>query len=281
VSPAPYTTPASPTSVLQLRFPIARYELTVLQAMQVWYLEERLTQACMRSFGFDYLPQLSPSMIAANVRSMNEFDTRRYGVSDATATQTSGYHLPPWTSSTSAPQSIGALPRPEQAVLTGLGTTTYNGRAVPAGGCLNQAANQLSQARVGLDAQRSGSSSSLPGSIRMSAFQSAQSDPRVLAVFATWSSCMRAYGYHYATPFDATADPRWLSAKAASPAEIQTAERDIGCKLRVNLLGVEYRVESGYETTAIAKNTAALTDIANQLPTEAAAINHLMARYGS
>jgi len=155
------------------------------------------------------------------------------------------------------------------------------GTAVPAGGCLNQAANQLSQARVGLDAQRSGSSSSLPGSIRMSAFQSAQSDPRVLAVFATWSSCMRAYGYHYATPFDATADPRWLSAKATSPAEIQTAERDTVCKLRVNLLGVEYRVESGYETTAIAKNTAALTDIANQLPTEAAAINHLMARYGS
>jgi len=69
--------------------------------------------------------------------------------------------------------------------------------------------------------------------------------------------------------------------RATVEAQIQTAERDIGCKPRANLFGVEYRVESGYETTAIAKNIAALTDIANQLPTEAAAINHLMARYGS
>jgi hypothetical protein len=277
---APSSMPAAPTSVLQLRFPIAAYELTVPQSAQVRYLEERLTQVCMRSFGFDYLPLLSTSVIATTARAMDEASTRLYGVSDAAAARAYGYHPPPWLTGTTTSQTIGGLPLAERAVLTGQGVKSYDGRSVPDGGCLNQAANELLRAGVGVDAQQSRSSGTLPSAIDASAFQSAQSDPHVLAVFARWSSCMRSYGYRYATPFDAGADPRWLSATAASPVEIQTAERDIDCKLRVNLLGVEYRVESGYENTAIAKNAAALADVANQLPAEAAAIDRLTAQYG-
>jgi hypothetical protein len=42
---------------------------------------------------------------------------------------------------------------------------------------------------------------------------------------------------------------------------------------------VEYTVQSGYETTAIAKNAQALAPITASLGPEATAISHLMTQY--
>jgi hypothetical protein len=213
-SASSYMTPAAPTSVLQMRFPVDAYELTTLQSAQLLYLTQRLRQQCMRSFGFDYLPNLSTGMISPQVRATDEHLTRLYGISDATAARTYGYHMPTWVTETAGGAAIGQLSRAEQAVLTGQGATSYDGRAIPT-----------------------------------------------------------------ATPYDAGGDPRWQTASAASPTEIQTTRHDITCKLRVNLLGVEYTVQSGYETTAIAKNSQALAPITASLGPEATAISHLMTQY--
>jgi hypothetical protein len=279
-SASSYMTPAAPTSVLQMRFPVDAYELTTLQSAQLLYLTQRLRQQCMRSFGFDYLPNLSTGLISSQARATDEHLTRLYGVSDAAAARTYGYHMPTWVTETADGAAIGQLSRAEQAVLTGQGATSYDGRAIPTGGCLNKAANQLLQAGVGVSTQRSaGAGGGLPGEITADAFESTLRDPRVLAAYAKWSSCMRAFGYRYATPYDAGGDPRWQTATAASPTEIQTTQHDITCKLRVNLLGVEYTVQSGYETTAIAKNAQALAPITASLGPEATAISHLMTQY--
>lgn len=276
------STPAAPASVAQMQFPISAYRLTTLQSTQEQYLSQRLTQLCVRSFGFDFLPGLSSSTIADHVRIIDELNTRLFGISDATAARTYGYHLPTWTNGRQPPQLIAQLPRAERTVLIGHGATSYHGKAIPVGGCMSQAASELARAGVSAGAPGSGSpgSAALPGSIDMRAFESAQSDPRVRAVFARWASCMRTYGYHYATPFDAGGDPRWTSASTASHAEIRTARRDIACKLRVNLLGVEYAVMSGYETRAITRNARALAPVKAGLAAEQAAISKLMSRYG-
>ncbi len=98
-------------------------------------------------------------------------------------------------------------------------------------------------------------------------------------MFAKWSACMRAFGYDYATPFAAGADKRWAATAAASPIEIQTAERDISCKLQTNLLGVEYAVQSAYEEVAIAHDAQSLDAVRDQVGREAAALPGLMKQY--
>jgi hypothetical protein len=49
----------------------------------------------------------------------------------------------------------------------------------------------------------------------------------------------------------AQADPRW-SGTTASAIEIATANDDVACKVRVNLIGVEYAVVSDYQNAGIA-----------------------------
>jgi hypothetical protein len=235
---------------------------------------------CMRDFGFDYLPNLSTASITQTVRIAQEFNSRWFGISDQTAARTYGYHLPSWVDGTATPQAIKKKPDAETDVFDG-SARTYHNRPVPRDGCVGQAAEQLAEAGIGTNTQRSnGDPSTLIGEIQHGDLNRAQSDPRVLAVFAAWAACMDSYGYHYDSPFTAAADRRWAGATASS-LEIRTAEDDITCKLRVNLLGVEYAVVSDYQNADIAKNAQALEPVKTQIAQETEALRHLMTRYGT
>jgi hypothetical protein len=279
--PAAYPTPTAFTSVLQMKFPDDAYEPSTVQAAESDYLSLRLAQVCMKNLGFDFLPTLTTAVIAQSNKTEQEFKTRLYGISDPTAATTYGYHLPTWTNGHMDGQTLSQLPSDEQAALEGRGSKTYDGKAVPAGGCLGQSADLLRQAGVGTDGPAGGSQTPAvtPRTIEVDAFQDAQADPRVLAVNAKWSSCMASFGYHFNSPLSALGQSRWASAATAGRAEIQTAERDVTCKLRVNLLGVEYSVQSGYEQAAIAENSQAMAIAKAQLDTEAAGLNQLMKQY--
>jgi hypothetical protein len=282
VPPRPVATPML-SSVSQAQLPIASYELTEQQMAQVQYLSQRLRQRCMRDFGFDFLPELSTASIAQTVRIAQEFDSRWYGVSDETAARTYGYHMPTWVNGTAAPKLIAKLPTAERGVFEG-SASTYDNRAIPRGGCVGAAAEQLAQAGIGADTQRSDGSDpgTLVGNIRRNDFNRAQSDPRVLAVFAKWSACMDSHGYHYNSPFTAVADPRWATTVTTPSAlEIQTAEADIACKLRVNLLGIEYTVIADHQNADIAKNAQILATAKTQITQQSEALQHLMTRYAS
>ena len=277
-APAPGPAPARVlSSVLTTPLPVAAYELTPLQLGDEQYVDQRMTQLCMRGYGIDYLPTLSAQLITRNVEISEEFDSRWYGISDATAVSTNGYHLPTWTEGLSAPAK---LPPTGGDVLLG-SVKTFDHRAVPAGGCLAVVQNEQTEAGFGSAAQATGGSGpgTVIGDIQSTAFQSAQSDPRVLASFKQWSACMASSGYHYRTPFEAGADPRWGSAKA-SPLEIRTAERDLSCKQRADVLGVETTVVSDYQRTALARQASALPGIRAQLAAETTALDKLMSRYG-
>ena len=276
---APVPAPARVLSgVLATPLPVAAYGLTPLQLAQEQYVNARLTQQCMRGYGIDYLPTLSGQLITRNVDITEEFDSRWYGVSDSAAVRSYGYHLPTWTEGMAAPTK---LPPVGADVLTGT-VTTYDHRAVPNGGCLAEVQTQLAQAGFGTSTQATGGSGpgTVVGDIQSNAFQSAQSDPRVLASFKKWSACMLSYGYHYSTPFTAAGDQRWSTAATANPLEIRTAERDVSCKLRVNLLNVEFAVVSDYQQAALARNASALAAAKVQLAGESSALSRLMSRYG-
>lgn len=280
--PAAYPNSTIYTSVLQMTFPDDAYEPSAAQAADIEYLNERMTQQCMKSFGFDFLPTLSASAIAQDTKVIGELKTRLYGVSDAAAVAAYGYHLPSWAAGSARPEAISQYPAAERSVLDGQ-AKEYDGKAVPSGGCQGQAAALLRDAGVGSADPGNGSADadagSLPHQIELSAFQDAQTDPRVLAVFAKWSACMAGFGYHYGTPFAAVGDKRWMGAAEASPAEIQVAQHDVACKLEVGLLDVEYSVESGYESAAIAKNAEAMAAAKSAVAAETSGLKQLMKEY--
>jgi hypothetical protein len=62
---------------------------------------------------------------------------------------------------------------------------------------------------------------------------------------------MKQSGYDYATPIDASDDPRWSQTNMPNQAEIQTAVTDQQCRAQENVVGVWYTVDSAYETQAI------------------------------
>jgi hypothetical protein len=266
------------SSTAALRLPIASYELSDTQSAQVDYLGQLYTQECMRGFGFAYLPSLSVSSIAESVRVTAELNSRRYGVSDPVTAAAEGYHVPSWAANGAAPIPFPSQGSPEYKVLAGQAAGSYKGRAVPSGGCIGQASARLAAAGVDPGAQAAGGpdQSDLLQRIANQGFIGAQADPRVRAVDTRWAACMHAAGYNYATPFQAA--QHWNLNGPVSTAEIQTARRDIACKKQVNLIGVEFAVESDYENAQIARNARALANVKAEIATDAAGLRRLMAQ---
>lgn len=273
----PSVTP-TPSSVLQYQLPLAAYQLTPRQTAEVEYLTQRLEQACLGKLGFRFPPGLSDKAIAQGARITDEFESRLYGVSDPVAVRAYGYHLPSWVQGPGKPESAAQLGTAEWAALTGQGPARA-GQPVPAGGCAGQAERELQRAGINATILQSGGSdpSTLASSAQLASFERAQSSPPVRAVFARWSACMRSYGNHYATPFTAAGDPRWARSTTPSRLEIQTAEHDIGCKLRVNVLGVEFAVVSRYQDQAITAHAAAFAQARKVIVSEALGLRRLMA----
>lgn len=273
----PSATP-TPSSVLQYQLPLASYQLTPRQNAEEDYLALRLEQACLGKLGFRFLPGLSEKAITQSVRITGEFESRLYGVSDPVAVRAYGYHLPSWVQGPGKPESAAQLGTAEWAALTGQGPTPA-GQPAPAGGCAGQAERELQRAGINATTQQSGGSdpSTLAGSAQLASFEHAQSSPPVRAVFARWSACMRGYGDDYATPFTAAGDPRWARSTTPSRLEIQTAEHDIGCKLRVNVLGVEFAAVSRYQDQAITAHAAAFAQARKVITSQALSLRRLMA----
>jgi hypothetical protein len=276
-APTPSGIP-TPSSVLHYQLPLAAYQLTPLQNAEENYLALRLEQLCLGKLGFSFLPGLSEKAIAQSVRITNEFETRLYGVSDPVAARTYGYHLPAWVQGSGKPVSEGQLGAAERAAFTGEGATRA-GPPASRGGCFGQAERELQQAGINATTQQSGGSdpSTLASSVELSSFEHAQSSLPVRAVFARWSACMRSYGDHYATPFTAAGDPRWTRGATPSRLEIETAEHDISCKLRVNVLGVEFAAVSHYQDQAITASAAAFAQAREVIAAEALGLGRLMA----
>ena len=284
--PAAVPTPSS-SAVRTAALPISAYQLSGQQRSAEHYVAQRLLQTCMARYGFSYLPGLSSKSIADNARVLQVFDSRRYGVSSAAAARAYGYNLPPWVTG-SGPTDLKAQMSPAELLALAGPAARPGSRPVaatrlvirdtpiPAGGCEGQA---------GRDLLAAGILQSLPGGglaadIEGQAYARAQSDRRVLNVYHAWSACMRQYGYRYATPLKAATDPRWNLSAPPTRAEIQTARADVACKLRTNLLGITFAVESDYENAAIAQNAAALAELKYQVRAQGNDLARLLARYG-
>lgn len=95
----------------------------------------------------------------------------------------------------------------------------------------------------------------------VAAWQRANADPRVLAGFRRWSSCMMAKGFDYSTPLRAVvgqlgnskAAIRWIT-PVASQLEIQTATADAACKQHTGLLKIWIAVLVAFQRAVLSAN---------------------------
>lgn len=247
-----------------LHYPLDGYRLSARQQSEEDYLYLRLERECMRRLGFDFLSDLT-SQIDKRVATKDEIASRRYGITDLSVARTAGYGLSAAAAGSHEPQSRDDLPPAERAVLIG---TAKNG---PIGGCAGEASRQLD-----LD-HKTPANARTVNDMTAEAFKRTQSDPRVQAVFATWSHCMSAMGFTYANPIVAAGDPRWHK-ESASPGELElaTAKADIMCKVNTNLIGVEYAAEADWQNVEISQNAGALEKISRSVAARGAELAKLM-----
>jgi hypothetical protein len=249
------------TSETQQQLPLSGYELSNAQQAETGYLYLLLKQKCMAALGFQYAPGLSASYVSLSTKIYNEFDSRLWGVSDPVAAREYGYGMPPWEEGTTAAHSLGGVSSAEARALSGHS------------GCSSRAERELAAEGISLVP-----GSGLVGSLSTESWERAKADPRVLAVFAKWSACMKSHGYNYSSPL-AVAGSFGASGRA-SQEEIQTAVTDVNCKTKTNLLGVTFAVESDYQNELINKYAVQLAALRRQVQRQAKALLSLARRYG-
>jgi hypothetical protein len=232
-------------------FPADRYLMTPDQRVTLARAADLVVWKCMQRFGFDYaLPDRQPG----------EDEDRAIGVLEESEAAEFGYKNPRLQQQQKAineeKQRQAKAPRSAAmvAVLTGEGSATYNGVALPAGGCSGEArsavaGSESSKGEVGLD--------NFVLSLASESSRLAEKDSRLKAAFANWSRCMSEAGFHYSDPWAANDDPAFRG-ETASATEIATARADAACRTKFNVNSVWVAVRGAYQNKLLDQNAEAL-----------------------
>ncbi|ROV65351.1 hypothetical protein D3105_27885 [Streptomyces globisporus] len=160
------------------------------------------------------------------------------------------------------------------SLLTGK-VPTFNGKKVPAEGCEGEALRIItkgaataeevtmpdgSAAGSGKGGFGEGYAEMVVSSARGKAMAKVREDSRFQDVTELWSDCMEKQGYDYDSPSSAWNDKKWADASRAGKQEIAVAVADMGCKKKVNYLGVGIAVETAYEKQVIEESAEVLED---------------------
>ncbi|MGE5830610.1 MAG: hypothetical protein ACM30G_19920 [Micromonosporaceae bacterium] len=235
---------------LQLVLPLDAYRPTAIQQITLTRARNALIKACMKRFGFDY-PVVTP-----NAASLSSGNARRYLLADPVSAAQRGYHPPQaLIDASKAAQSGPTLSPAALSVVSGKGQSSYNGQAVPEGGCNGEASRRLVK---GLPATPP--NLSIVDELSGDSYNRSLQHTRLRAGFASWSECMKKSGYSYRTPHDANND-RVFATEIPSPQEIATAVADVSCKEETNLVGIWAAVDQAYQSRSIVKNELKLNEV--------------------
>jgi hypothetical protein len=235
--------PKSSSLTADLALPVEGYIFSESEMGLLTHAMNDLARDCMKAKGFDYRPDETDTTPDIGVMD------RRYGIANSYTAATYGYHFPTPRTGRANVRSLGEAGR-----IALSGKPRADGRLDPDGGCVGEAKRRLAgdKGTFGPD--------EIARRINLDSYVRSQKDPRVLAVFRAWSSCMADRGYRYASPMDAIDDPRFGKART-DPAEISTARADVECKKRTRLVRIWFDVESAMQQTEIDKNAETLARI--------------------
>ncbi len=191
----------------------------------------------MAGLGYHHLPTVSERLVAQEVRTTAEFDSRRYGITDLSIASQYGYQLSPAVKGADGTKSL-TKSAVERKALSSCARSANSGLRI----------DSATRADMAVVVQ-----------LDQKGFQQAETDPQVKAVFNAWSRCMAGLGYSYADPYKAAADHRFEhSSIKPSALEVAVARADIFCKQKTDLVRIVTSVESEHQSTLIAQNRATL-----------------------
>lgn len=245
----------------QITRPIDTYLPTAAQSGELSKAAHIATDQCMKRYGL--APVETATTDFQNLALQNKARNELFGFFEPSVTATKGYDVfvsPPGGRTQPSAAQISVL---NGQNADGSVATSYDGRAIPAGGC-----HQVGLNAVGGWPPPPGTSSVLPGhgpTVPVS-------DPRLVAKDAQWSTCMKSAGFAYPSPAAAYADSRWQQSRSGSQqaaflksVEIPTAEADLRCKQATGYMGLAVATQSAYDTQYIASHKAALAAYEQQL----------------
>ncbi|MGW1917027.1 hypothetical protein ACWCQS_41750 [Streptomyces sp. NPDC002076] len=243
------------------RMPFDAYQLSPTQQAEQSVLYAVIRNRCLGILAPG--PERIKRQIQESVAISREFASRRYGISDPQLARAYGYHLSPRTLGVSRPKSLSTFTASERKRLAACST-------------------RADAIVYGSDAQQTGGPGASMARKTRDAFEATQRDPRVKAVFARWSACLKAYGYRYANPIDAAKDVRW-SGEQSKPTtlEIGVARADVACKARNRLVEIEFTIESAYQRKALDNSESTFAAVKRALDKDAARIRTLMPQYAN
>ncbi|MFE2294531.1 hypothetical protein [Streptomyces sp. NPDC059452] len=232
-----------------------------------------LVNACMRSLGYEQNPQPLARFSGKPYLEHSEFL-----VVPIAQAEKYGYKPPPAPDRErgSGAESLYAKNVTDvQGNLLSGRVSTFNGKKVPAGGCEGEALRTItagaatseevtlpdgSAAGAGKGGFGEGFAEMVVASARGKAMAEVREDSRFLDASERWSDCMKKQGYDYDSPSSAWNEKKWSDATRAGKQEIAVAVADMGCKKKVNYLGVGIAVETAYEKQVIEESAEVLED---------------------
>ncbi|MFE9421726.1 hypothetical protein ACFYNO_02050 [Kitasatospora sp. NPDC006697] len=246
--------------------PLLAFEPTAEQDKAISKAEIKLVGACVRGYGVVW--QIDPELPPHGPRNMLD---RRYGIHDLHLAEQRGYQLdaadesrynaalqeqsklPPTPADTEV--LLGGTDTPPEALAKADASAragVVGGKQIPQGGCFGQARQELGSATHGV--------SKLVQDLSDQSYQESMKDPKVLAAFADWSTCMSQRGFTYKSPLDANDDPRFgLDPKGrVSKLEVATATADLTCRNSQHVAEVWHQAEVQLQQQYIEQNRAAL-----------------------
>ncbi|MEV0903363.1 hypothetical protein [Streptomyces hokutonensis] len=221
--------------------PIEGYLPSDNERKQVSQARKTLAADCMKKYGLSWRP--APDLPRLGPKTLVDW---RYGIHDMALARERGYK-PPAAEQEAYDRAVevGAVgdtsgTGPETEVLEG-GVEQIGGKAVPKGGCLGETDRKLSAGAGGTPVAQK---------LSTGTFVESQQDPAVVKAFKAWSDCMRAGGFTYDRPLDASDDQRFAS-QEVTPLEIKTATADISCRDRTNVARIWYGAETALQEKQI------------------------------
>ncbi|MEU4351771.1 hypothetical protein [Streptomyces sp. NPDC023838] len=207
------------------RLPIEAYTTTKSQTSLISASRDQLIKKCMAEAGFgQWMP--APDLPTLGGTTLTDW---RYGIHNAAQAAKRGYH-----------PDADAQKAYDKAMMAG----AMDKSGADQGQVRSCAQSADAQAPVAQPSQ-------LVETIKGDSYKESTKDPRVVAVFAQWSACMKAKGYSYKAPLDAVDDPRFHNPYEVSGLEIATAKADLDCRSRYPVARTWFDAESALQIKAL------------------------------
>ncbi|MCX5176595.1 hypothetical protein [Streptomyces virginiae] len=134
------------------------------------------------------------------------------------------------------------------------GPLEYGGKAIPEEGCLGQSILDFRKDYEHPQAVETARH------ISSQSYQDSMARPEIQTAFQKWSTCMKEKGYTYASPMD----PPSVGKFQEGPVTVEeraTAQADVACKTRTDLLNSWFAVESEIQQAMIAGDAKVLQEL--------------------